>query len=324
MTTPGPAASRRARWWSRISSVTLRPLTAALPASERGVRLSRRIVAGSLAVLGPVLPGTEVRGIDLADGGGSRVRGEWVHRPRVRREGTVLLYLHGSGYAVCSARTHRGLTSRLAAMTGLPVFACDYRLAPRHRFPAAADDVRAAYDWLRAHGHPGERVVVAGDSAGGHLALDLTLELLRSRSPAPAAVVLFSPLVDPSLELARRRERSRPDPMISAERARRMVALYTRDTDAAHPRLALGFDGVAGFPPTLIQAGGAEMLAADAEHLARSLRAAGAHCELEIWPGQMHVFQALPLLIPEARPALATAAGFIRRQACGPRRAEAS
>ncbi|WP_232376646.1 alpha/beta hydrolase [Amycolatopsis aidingensis] len=313
-TAPRRAASWRARWLSGVTAVTLRPLTTVLPASERGVRLSRRIVAGSLAFLGPVLPGTEVSRVDIPGAGGTRVRGEWVRGPGERRAGTVLLYLHGSGYAVCSARTHRGLTSRLAAMTGCPVFACDYRLAPRHRFPSAAEDVRAAYDWLRGCGHRGDRIVLAGDSAGGHLALDLTLELLRSRLPAPAAVVLFSPLVDPSLELARGRERRRRDPMISAERARRMVALYTGDTDAAHPRLALAFDGVDGFPPTLVQAGGAEMLAADAEHLARSLRAAGTRCELEIWPGQMHVFQALPLLVPEANPALAAAAAFVRRQ----------
>ncbi|WP_243859531.1 alpha/beta hydrolase [Amycolatopsis arida] len=315
---PAPLpASLRARLLARASAATLRPLTAVIPASPRGVWLSRRIVAGSLAVLGPVPAGTEVRRVDAGVAGGSRVRGEWVRGPGVASaggdpDGTVVLYAHGSGYAVCSARTHRGLTARLSALTGLPVFACDYRLAPRHRFPAAADDVRAAHDWLVGQG--ARRIVLAGDSAGGHLAVDLTLELARAGRPVPAALVLFSPLLDPTLRLAAARERVRRDPMISAARARRLVELYTRGVDAAHPRLALDVAAARAFPPTLVQAGGAEMLVADAERLARSLGVAGARCVLEVWPGQVHVFQALPVLVPEAAAAVRRAADFVRAE----------
>ena len=97
---------------------------------------------------------------------GPSPRGEWVRGPGAEREDGVVLYVHGSAYTICSARTHRGITTRLSAKTGLPVFACDYRLAPNHRFPAAADDVRAAYDWLINEGHDPERIVLAGDSAG--------------------------------------------------------------------------------------------------------------------------------------------------------------
>lgn len=290
---------------ARVSSATVRRLTAVLPATDRGVWLSRRLVAGSLAVLSPTARGTVVSRVDAP-------RGEWVRGRGVRRDDAVLFYVHGSGYAVCSARTHRGLTSRLSARTGLPVFACDYRLAPRHRFPAAADDVRAAYDWLLDQGYPPERIVLAGDSAGGHLAVDLVLELTRAGLPAPAAMVLFSPLVDATFELARERERVRRDPMISAARARRLVELYTRDADPAHPRLAFSFATGCAWPPTLVQAGGAEMLAADAEQLARSIQSAGGRCELQVWPGQVHVFQAFSRLVPEAGRALAHAADFVR------------
>ncbi|WP_243773895.1 alpha/beta hydrolase [Actinomadura barringtoniae] len=227
-----------------------------------------------------------------------------------RGEGGVVLYLHGSAYMLASARTHRGLTSRLSVMTGLPVFAVDYRLAPEHVFPAAADDVRAAYEWLVRQGF--ERIVVAGDSAGGHLAVDLALQLRREGRPGPAALVLFSPLVDLTLRQAMRRERERRDPMISAVRARRLVELYTSAADPGDPRLAFTFGPDDLLPPTLIQAGGAEMLAADAEYLAGLIRSSGGECELEIWPDQMHVFQAMPVLVPEAGPALARAASFVR------------
>jgi acetyl esterase/lipase len=170
--------------------------------------------------------------------------------------------------------------------------------------------VRAGWDWLldEQRFEPG-RLVVAGDSAGGHLALDLLLtpEVAQQH---PAAVVLFSPLFDLTFGLARERERLRPDPAIRAADAARLVRLYCPDTDPTDRRLALGAAGPA-LPPTLIQAGGAEMLAADAHRLAEELQAAGGDCELQVWPDQVHVFQALPRLSPEAVHAMRYAAGFI-------------
>ncbi len=267
------------------------------------------MVASVLALAGRPSPGTSFELVDVDVGDGVRVRGEWVQGPGVHAgNDAVVLYVHGSGYAVCSARTHRGLVSRLSKMTGLPVFACDYRLAPRHRFPAPADDVRAAFDWLLERAYSPDRIVLAGDSAGGHLILDLVLELRRSLQPTPAALALFSPFVDLTLTLADRRDAVIRDPMISAAAARRLVGLYTRGLDPEDRRLALEFDDVTGFPPTLIQAGGAEMLRADAEYLADVL---GARCRLEVWPDQAHVFQALPLLVREADLALGEAAAFI-------------
>ncbi|WP_278258123.1 alpha/beta hydrolase fold domain-containing protein [Nocardioides convexus] len=168
--------SLRSRIAAEATSRTLRPLTTLVPASPRGVRFARRLVAGSLAVFGPGLPGSRVVRVVRPAGSGPTPRGEWVRGPGAEREDAVILYIHGSAYTICSARTHRGITSRLSQRTGLPVFACDYRLAPRHRFPAAADDVRAAYDWLIGEGHDPSRIVLAGDSAGGHLAVDLALE----------------------------------------------------------------------------------------------------------------------------------------------------
>lgn len=289
-----------------LLSVVLRPLAAAIPANRPGVLFSRRLVANGLRLAGPPLPGSQ---IEPADQRG--VRGEWVRGPGVTRDDAVVLYIHGSGYALCSARTHRGLTTRVSAGAGLPVFACDYRLAPRHRFPSAADDVRAAYDWLVDQGHGPGRILLAGDSAGGHLAVDLALQLIREGQVPPAALALFSPLFDLTLSLAAERERMRPDPMISAAAAARLVDLYVRDADPASPRLRLSFDGVSTFPPTLIQAGGREMLAADAVALARALRRAGSDCVLDVVPGQMHVFQALPRVAPQAQPALARACAFL-------------
>lgn len=294
-----------------FTSVTLRPLTTVIPPSRPGILMARRIVATSLAVLGPGLGGSRVVRVDRSATAGPSVRGELVRGPGARRDDAVILYVHGSAYALCSARTHRGITTRLSEATGLPVFSCDYRLAPSHRFPSAADDVRAAYEWLLAEGHDPGRIVIAGDSAGGHLAVDLTLQLMQEEARPPVALALFSPLFDPTFALAAGRERLRRDPMISAVRAQRLLDLYFADADRAAPRLTFSFEGAGSFPATLVQAGGREMMAADAEELARSLAAAGGRCELEIWPGQMHVFQALSRVVPEADAAIARAGAFV-------------
>ena len=150
--------------------------------------------------------------------------------------------------------------------------------------------------------------MVAGDSAGGHLSIDL---LLQSGVTHPAALVLLSPLVDLTFALARTAEQHRRDPAIRAHDAARLVELYCTGIDPTHPRLTLDVAGGRVLPPTLIQAGGAEMLSADAIALADDLRAAGGRCDLQVWPDQVHVFQALPRLSPEAAPAMREIAAFV-------------
>jgi epsilon-lactone hydrolase len=311
MTEPVPArGSLRSRSAALVSMATLRQVSAVLPPEQPwGLWLSRQIVARVMDTFGPPLTGSTVQPVDAVLPDGRRVVGEWVSARGVRSNESAIYYVHGSGYALCSPRTHRRLTSWLSRLTGLPVFAVDYRLAPRHRFPAAADDVSASWDWLTAQ-LPPERIVIAGDSAGGHLAVDLLLQP-EIAARGPAALVLFSPLVDLTLSLARAREELRRDPAIRAVDAARLVALYTGGVDPAHRRLALDVAGGPALPPTLIQAGGAEMLLADARHLAADIRSAGGSCELQVWPDQVHVFQALPRLSPEAAKAMRHAARFI-------------
>lgn len=257
---------------------------------------------------GPSLTGTHIEHIDVHHDG-RRVVGEWVRAPGVSTSRGAIYFVHGSGFALCSPRTHRRLTAWLSRLTRLPVFTVDYRLAPRHRFPVAADDVRAGWDWLTSQ-MPAESVVIAGDSAGGHLSVDLLLQH-DVAAHGPAALVLFSPLIDLTLELARAREDLRRDPAIRASDAARLVRLYSCGVDPAHPRLRLDVAGGPTLPPTLIQAGGAEFLLADARHLAADIRTGGGRCTLQVWPDQVHVFQALPRLSPEAAKAMAQVASFI-------------
>ena len=302
--------SMRSRGAAAISTLTLRQLSAMLPPDRAwGLWAARQIVAGLMDAFGPSLAATEVERVDTALPDGRRLVGEWVRGARVRAEGSCIYYVHGSGYALCSTRTHRRLTSWLSRLTGLPVFVVDYRLAPRHPFPTAADDVRTGWDWLQIHeGFTPERMIVAGDSAGGHLSVDL---LLQPNVTHPAAMVLMSPLIDLTFELSRTREALRRDPTMRADDAMRLLQLYCSAADPAHPRLALDVARGRRLPPTLIQAGGAEMLVADAGRLAADISTAGGDCELQVWPDQVHVFQALPRLAPEAAAAMRHVKRFV-------------
>ncbi|RAV17209.1 acetyl hydrolase [Mycolicibacterium sp. GF69] len=305
--------SLRARSAAAVSSLTLRQISAVLPPEQPwGLWLSRQIVARIMGIFGPSLVGTRVDSVDTRTSDGRRLVGEWVCGAGVddRAEG-LIYFVHGSGYALCSPRTHRRITSWLSTLTGLPVFSIDYRLAPRHRFPTAAEDVRTGWDWLTGDkAFAPERTVIAGDSAGGHLAVDL---LLQSGTPHPAALVLLSPVLDLTFELARTRERLHRDPAIRSRDAARLIDLYCTGIDSDHPRLKLDVATGRRMPPTLVQAGGSEMLAADAIALAEAICAAGGCCDLEVWPDQVHVFQALPRLTPEAAPAMRRISAFIAR-----------
>lgn len=309
-----PRGSMRARSAAAVSSLTLRQISAVLPPEQPwGLWLSRQIVARIMDAFGPSLAGTRAHTVDTRTSDGRRLLGEWVYGAGVHEHSgnaeSVVYFVHGSGYALCSPRTHRRLTAWLSTLTGLPVFSVDYRLAPRHRFPTASDDVRTGWDWLTGDkGLAPERTVIVGDSAGGHLAVDL---LLQSEIAHPAALVLLSPVLDLTFELARTRERLRRDPAIRSRDAARLIDLYCTGIDSTHPRLKLDIAAGRTLPPTLVQAGGAEMLAADAIALADAIRVAGGHCDLEVWPDQVHVFQALPRLTPEAAPAMRRISAFV-------------
>ncbi|GAB19820.1 putative hydrolase [Gordonia effusa NBRC 100432] len=246
------------------------------------------------------------------------MRGEWVFGPGVTRRSDpastrIIYYLHGSGYVICSPRTHRGLVSRLSRRTARPVFSLDYRLGPRYRLPDGGDDAIRGYHWLLDLGYRAENIVVSGDSAGGHLALDLLADNHRTGTPQPGGMVLFSPLVDPSFALAVAHEATGVrDPYINAVAAQRILTLYTRDSGLDDPRATVPIEAGMSLPRTLIQFGGREVMGDDAREMYRQLVAAGGEAELQQWPDQGHVFQLFPFMTPEAKRAVSEAARFIR------------
>lgn len=288
-------------------NATLRPLGALLPANRFGVEVAR---LGLATVCRIWFDRTLAHRPVDEPGPRGRTIGEWVGEPP--RPGEPLIYyLHGSGYVGCSPATHRGLVSELARRLDRPAFTLRYRLAPEYRFPAAHDDVLNGYLWLLEQGHAAEDIVVIGDSAGGHMALGLCIQLRELGLPQPRAVVGFSALVDPTWSLADQRRTEVWDSFMSLGLASRMTGLYTGTAHFDDPRLDV-IQGVGpDLPPILLHAGGSEMLSADAEAFGVAQRATGGHCEVRLWPGMFHVFQVAHRILPEARAALTDVERFI-------------
>jgi epsilon-lactone hydrolase len=315
--------SMQSRAISQAVRLGLRPFVNRLPGHPMSIRTARTAVDAAARLfradprvrVEPLISAKVAgNGDSAADGTAYPVTGEWL-TPVETQDGDgngAILYLHGGGYVFCSPRTHRPITTCLAIDNGLPVLVPRYRLAPEHPFPAALDDAVAAYRLLLARGIPGSRIVVAGDSAGGHLAASLAAEVGRLKLPTPAGIVLHSPWVDLTCELSAERAGLCHDPYLSLTAARRAGRLYIGNSDLADPRLSLLTCEWTAVPPFLIQVGGGEILREEAERLAEVLTSAGASCELQIWAGQMHVFQMLNRVLPEARAAMQETARFIR------------
>jgi len=239
------------------------------------------------------------------------VPAEWV-RPADARADAAVLYLHGGGYVLGSPRTHRGLVARVAAACGAPALALDYRLAPEHPFPAAVDDAVAAYRDLLASGIAPGRLAIAGDSAGGGLAVATLIALRDAGAALPAAGVGLSPWVDLALAGDSMTTRAEADPMVGRALLAKMADAYLQGADPRTPLATPLAADLGGLPPLLLQVGGREVLRDDATRLAARARAAGVDVTLEHWEEMIHVWHAFAPLVPEADEAIARIGAFVR------------
>lgn len=220
--------------------------------------------------------------------------------------GPVLLYFHGGGYCIGSPRTHRDLASRIAQAAGGTAIVPDYRLAPEHPFPAAVDDALAAYGWLVAHVEV-ERIVLAGDSAGGGLALCLALAARDAGLPLPAGIACLSPWTD--LELAGESMLSAPDPILTHAEVVALRDAYLVDTDRRTPLASPLYADLHGLPPVLVHVGTAELVLDDSRRIVEALPDA----ELVEWPDLVHVFPHVAPHAPESVAAVQSIGRFVRR-----------
>jgi len=220
----------------------------------------------------------------------------------------IILYLHGGAYAVGSPHVHREFLSRLARACRVKVLAIDYRLAPEHPFPAALEDAIIAYRWLVSGGYDPSSIVIAGDSAGGGLAIATLVSLRDSGTPLPACAVCLSPWVD--LASANETLDQDNDPILNAEILAHFARAYAAQTDPHNPLISPIFADLKGLPPILIHAGTNEILYDQITQFYEKARQAEVEVVLELWKDLFHVFQIVPIL-PEAKQSLEKIATFI-------------
>jgi acetyl esterase/lipase len=268
-----------------------------------------RAITGRVPFRAKLAPGWRIRAAHEAG-----LTGEWIEptAPRHAARGRCILYLHGGAYIAMSARTHRAITSRLAAWSDACVFALDYRLAPEHPFPAALDDAVSAYRALIAAGTLAAHIVIAGDSAGGGLALALLLALRDAAEPLPAGAVLFSPWTDLAATGNSIVANDAADPLFHGSWIAPTARHYLGDTKATNPLVSPVYADLTGLPPLLIQVSDTEVLLDDSRRVIEHANQAGVEATLQIWPGPPHGWQIFAPILPEARAALRDAAAFIR------------
>ena len=220
-------------------------------------------------------------------------------------------YLHGGGYVIGSVATHRILAYDLSKASGVRVLSMEYSLAPEHPFPAGLEDAVAGYKWLLQSGIAPEHVAIAGDSAGGGLAV-ATLLALRDRGiPLPAAAVCFSPWVDLEGVGESMSSRADVDPMVQKAGLLWYTGLYMAGGDPRDPLASPLHGALSGLPSMLIQVGDCETLLDDATRLAERLRAGGVPVELDVWDRMIHVWQLFAPILSEGRDAIDKAGVFI-------------
>ena len=232
---------------------------------------------------------TETEDVDL-DG----MHAEWVRAARPHMGRNVILYCHGGGYSTGSSLYARTITTKLAATTSMDVFVFDYALAPEKPYPAGMNDAMKAWDYLMLLGYGARDVILAGDSAGGNMALSLTLKLKEESRLLPRGIVLMSPWTDLTGTSKSYRTRADKDPVLSEEYIRKMAEDYCAGQDVKNPLISPLFGDFRGFPPVNIQVGSNEILLNDSAALYKNMLKDSVSVHLEIFNGMWHVFQMSP------------------------------
>ncbi|MFH5208418.1 alpha/beta hydrolase [Antrihabitans sp. NCIMB 15449] len=249
----------------------------------------------------PSVPGTTRRGVFLPN-----CKAEIATPERVDSDRYVV-YMHGGAFLVGGRHLHSQLISRLARDLSAEVLQVDYRMMPDYSIDDGVADCLDAYRYALASGVPAEQIVFAGDSAGAYLVFMTAIVAREQGLPVPGAIVSISPPTE--FELESKLRAAHNDAMFTKSFAREFMKMVASRTV---PRSLVGSD-CTGLPPSLIQVSDAELLYPDAERFAVELGRAGVSCELQVWHGQIHVFQAAASIVPEAAAALDEVVGFVER-----------
>jgi acetyl esterase/lipase len=266
----------------------------------------RRQRMDALATGNPLPPDVDVRAVDA---GG--VASEWTTTPGADA-GRVLVFLHGGGYITGSLTSHRHMVAQAGREAHARTLAVDYRLAPEHPFPAAVDDSLAAYRFLLSEGVSPGRIVLAGEAAGGGLALATLVALRDAEDPLPAGAWVSSPWVDLRMTGTTMVTKAAVDPLTPKPYLEELARTYLNGVDPETPLASPLYADLAGLPALMIQVGSAESLLDDAIRLAGAAGSADVRTILEVWPEMMHGWHLFYQRLAAGRRALQVAGAFIR------------
>ncbi len=243
------------------------------------------------------------------DAGG--IPAQWL-TPEGAATEQVLMYVHGGGYVMMSAETHRKMVGHIAKAAGCRALNVDYRLAPEHPHPAAVNDAVTAYQWLLAQGIKPSAIALAGDSAGGGLCLATALKLRDLGVPLPAALAPISPWTDMEGTGESMRTRAALDLIVSPPAISQLSGVFLQGGSARDPYASPLYANLKGLPPIYIQVGDEEVLLDDSVRFADLAKKAGVDITLEIFPEMQHVFQIAAGALPEADAAVAKIGAWLK------------
>lgn len=242
------------------------------------------------------------------------IQSEWLTPPNPDKN-SIIMYVHGGGYIAGSINSHRDLASRLAKASGSKLLLFDYRLAPEHPFPAGLEDAKTIYHWLIKNYSDTHQISLAGDSAGGGLALALMSDLMAGSHRLPQSMVLFSPWTDLECKNPSHAHNENKDFMLNRNILEKTARMYTSQK-LSNPLISPINNGFKQMPPTLIQVGENEVLLDDSKLLAEKIRQdnpdSNPIVRLEVWEGMFHVWHYFAKYLSEAREAITRAGLFIQ------------
>ncbi|MFH1154814.1 MAG: alpha/beta hydrolase [Pseudomonadota bacterium] len=302
---------------SNVLSAIIRYMKKKPTLDSLGVQKYRTFLDTSAAMFKPD-PAVLQEPVRIQAGTGT-IEGLWL-RPVSETAKRAILYLHGGGYVAGSIASHRDLAARIALAARTDVLVINYRLAPENPFPAGLDDALTAFQWLSAQGYVPTSIGIAGDSAGGGLALALLLKIRQHGLTMPGAAALISPWADLNCTGRSHQINRDKDPMLNQDLLESAARMYTNPSRYSDPLVSPLYGDLAGLCPVLIQAGTHEILQDDALALKNRAEKAGVTVRADIWEGMFHVWHYFARYLPQARQAISELGAFMdeRLRAAGP------
>lgn len=252
----------------------------------------------------PLAPGVEIEAVDAESW-----KGEW-NRPPKSDGGRLIIYFHGGGFLFGSPRSHRSVTTQLALLSGAPVLSVDYRLAPENPAPTAHDDCFAVYRWALEQGFEPTGIALAGDSAGGNLALSTALRARDEGLALPGCVIMLSPALDLAGDGASHTTLQNA-PLLTKALAELFNRVYVGEGDLRSQRVTPFYSDMSDLPPTLIHVGSNELLVDDSVTVAKRMEEAGSPVELKVWPDMVHCWQLYGPMLEESMQSIGEIAQFV-------------